>query len=439
MSANLHPDKPISHETQIWRLKILASTYFAYCGFYFTRKTFTYAKVPIAEEFGWGLDATGHSWAAFLFAYMVGQFINSFLGRKYGPRLLILGGLGLSIVANLFFGFANSFTTFVVFMFFNGLFQAAGWPGCVGGIAEWLRPNERGFIMGFWSTNYLVGNLVSKAIAGYLLGAYGWRWSFWGLTLISVGVWLLVYWWQRDRPEEVGLEPIVEDSPSLDRRTVRAAQSEEVGLRDYLSLAFNPFIMAMGMSYFCIKFLRYALDSWLPTFLNLQGMSIASSAISSGLFDAMGLAGAVLAGLALDKVFKGNWPALCLLISMGMILAYGLLFVFGTSPLWIVLLTGFIGFMIYGPDTILAGAAAVQVAGEKNGVAVAGLVNGIASFGPVVQEGVISWLVKDDPIRGMSNANLLGFCMSVIFALFMAIMLWRYIVTHRGFREADGL
>jgi sugar phosphate permease len=440
MSAAPPPHDPqyLPPEAHVWRMKILVSTYLAYCGFYLTRKTFTYSNTTIAAEFDWGLDVTGHIWATFLFSYMIGQFIHSFLGRKYGPRVLLLGGLGLSIVCNMIFGFANSYATFMVFMFFNGLFQAAGWPGCVGGVAEWLRPSERGLFMGFWSTNYLVGNLVSKAVAGYLLGVYGWRWSFWGLTLLSVLIWLLVYWWQRNRPEDVGLAPIVEQAPTKDLRTVRAAESEHIGLRQYLRLAFNPFILMMGMSYFCIKFLRYALDSWLPTFLNLQGMNVANSAISSGLFDVMGLAGAILAGYALDRVFKGNWAGLCLLISLGMILAYGLLFVFGTSPFWIVLLTGFIGLMVYGPDTILAGAAAVQVAGEKNGVAVAGLVNGIASLGPVVQEGVISWLVRDDPIQGMHNANLMGFGMSIIFFFFMLIMLWRYLKTHRGYREAEA-
>ena len=77
------------------------------------------------------------------------------------------------MVFNLIFGFANSFATFLVFMFFNGLVQAGGWPGSVGSVSEWLRPAERGRIMGVWSTNYLFGNMIIKSLGGYLLGRGG--------------------------------------------------------------------------------------------------------------------------------------------------------------------------------------------------------------------------------------------------------------------------
>jgi len=138
----------------LWRSNVLVSTYVAYAGYYLTRKAFTIAKTSIADDLGWGLEITGVVWTAVLVAYMIGQFVSSFVGRKWGPGVLRVGGLGLSIVFNAVFGFANSAATFVVFMFFNGLVQASGWPGVVGGIAEWLRPKERGTIMGFWTTSY---------------------------------------------------------------------------------------------------------------------------------------------------------------------------------------------------------------------------------------------------------------------------------------------
>jgi len=33
------------------------------------------------------------------------MFISSFIGRRWGPRVLLLGGLGLSLVFNAAFGF----------------------------------------------------------------------------------------------------------------------------------------------------------------------------------------------------------------------------------------------------------------------------------------------------------------------------------------------
>lgn len=441
MPASAATPSSLSREQIAWRWKILISTYFAYAGYYLTRKVFTIVKAPISKEFGWELSDTAHIWTAYLVAYMVGQFICSFVGRRWGPRLLLLGGLAISMACNVVFGFSNSYATFIVFMFFNGLVQASGWPGSVGGVAHWLRPRERGEIMGIWSTNYLIGNMVVKSLGGYLLGAYGWRWSFWGCTLATFAVWWLIYFWQRDRPEEVGLGPIV-DTEEESIRSIEAPQAERVTLAEYLKLALNPVVLAMGSAYFCVKFLRYALDSWLPAFLNVQGMDVAHAAYYSQIFDFAGLAGSIVAGFALDRLFRGNWAVLCFVMALGMIAGYLCVYQFGTSPRAIAVCFGLVGFMIYGPDTLMSGAAAIQVAGEKNGVAIAGIVNGIGSIGPILQEEVIGWLVRgktDAEIQaGMNNSFLLALSMSILFAILMLVLMFRLRQARDAARAAQG-
>ena len=425
------PPQGLSHEQKMWRWRILCSTYFAYAGYYLSRKVFTICKTAIAEDFGWELGATAHIWTAYLVAYMLGQFANSYIGRRWGPRVLLLGGLGISIACNIVFGFADSFATFIVFMFFNGLVQASGWPGSVGGVAQWLRVQERGTIMGVWSTNYLVGNILVKSLGGYLLGAAGWRWSFFGCTLLSFAIWWLIYFWQRNRPEDVNVEPII-DAETTGTRTVQASQEDRITFAQYRKIAFSPVILAMGTSYFCLKFLRYALDSWLPAFLNIQGLDRARAAYYSTIFDWAGFAGVLVAGVALDRLFKGNWALLCFVMGLGMIGGYVAVMVFGTNPIALSVCFGLVGFMLYGPDTVLNGAAAVQVAGEKNGVAVAGLINGIGSIGPIVQEQVIGLMMRGDLQAGMRNANVMALAMSIAFACLMLVVIWRVSIARRA-------
>ena len=82
--------------------------------------------------------------------------------------------------------------------------------------------------------------------------------------------------------------------------------------------------------------------------------------------------------------------------------------------------------MLYGPDTLFCGAGAVVVAGERNAVAVAGLVNGIGSIGPVIQEQVIGRLLEGRaPEVAVRNSNLLGLFMSILLVVFMVIIHWR--------------
>jgi MFS transporter, OPA family, sugar phosphate sensor protein UhpC len=450
MSNTISPpdeNKALSTEQHIWRWKILIATYFGYAGFYLVRKVFTICKSTLAKPiedggYGMGYEAVANIWTAYLIAYMLGMFVNSFIGRKWGPRVLLLGGLGASMLINVVFGYANSYATFLIFMFFNGLVQAAGWPGTVGGVAEWLRKKERGTIMGIWSTNYLVGNIMVKSMGGALLAHYsvqygahiGVRYSFFGCTLVAFVIWWLLFFWQRTKPQDVGLGAIVDVEHEADR-TVDASAAEQITFKQYLQLVLNPIVPMMGACYFCIKFLRYALDSWLPTFLDLQGMDVGRAAYYSTIFDWAGFVGVLVAGFALDRVFKGRWDRVCLVMGIGMVLGYVVVVQYGANPYALAFSFGLVGFMLYGPDTLLCGAGAVVVAGERNAVAVAGLVNGIGSIGPVIQEQVIGRLLEGrDPQIAIRNANLLGLSMSVLFVVFMVIINWRVGVIRRNQR-----
>jgi OPA family glycerol-3-phosphate transporter-like MFS transporter len=251
-------------------------------------------------------------------------------------------------------------------------------------------------------------------------------------------IWWVIYFWQRNRPQDAGLPPIIE-KPGAGARTVPASNEEHITLGQYARLAFNPIVLVMGASYFSIKFLRYALDSWLPTFLHLQGLDLGRAAYYSQVFDFAGLAGAILAGWALDRWFRGNWPLLCLVMGLGLIGSYLLVVKFGANPYALAFCFGLVGFMIYGPDTLLGGAAVVQVAGERNAVAVAGIVNGIGSIGAVIQEEVIGALMKNqDPQIGIDNANLLTLGISITFLVSMGVVLLRVQVGNRRTNAVVG-
>src|SRR5262245_53844330 len=134
-------------------------------------------------------------------------------------------------------------------------------------MAAWFRRAERGTVMGLWSTCYQLGSVGAKAFAAFLLGWLGWRWSFWGASLVLGLVWLLFLVLERDRPEDVGLPEIADDEP---REGVEGVAEASAGAEreSFVALLLNRTVLAMGVAYFCFKFLRYAIDSWLPYFLD---------------------------------------------------------------------------------------------------------------------------------------------------------------------------
>ncbi len=422
--------KPLGPEYRAWRWKILTSTYVAYIGYYMTRKIFTICKTSIANDLGWELGDTAYIYASLLLAYVVGQFLNSYIGRKWGPRVILLWGLGITIVCNTIFGITNSYATFILFMFINGLAQASGWPGCIGGISKWLRSQERGSIMGIWTTNHIIGNIAYKSIGGVLLASFGWRWAFFGMTVLTLLVWALILLWQRDRPEDVGLQSL-EDQDEDYGMAIKASQEDHISFSEYLRVAFNPLIFIMGVAYFSVKFLRYALDSWLPSFLNIQGLPVDQASYYSMSFDIAGVFGTIFAGYVLDRWFRGNWAGLCFVCAIGTVLGYLAVIYAGINPIMIAICFGLVGFMLYGPDSILTGAAAVAVAGKANAVAVTGIINGIGSVGPIIQELVIGKLMRSDNLQmGITKSNYLALFISIAMTLSTAYLAWYFYRVH---------
>ena len=124
-------------------------------------------------------------------------------------------------------------------------------------------------------------------------------------------------------------------------------------------------------------------------------------------------------------------------MTSGMVLGYVAVAKYGANPVLLAWCFGAVGFMLYGPDTLMGGAAAVQVAGERNAVAVAGLVNGLGSLGPVVQEELIGRIMgKGNTQAGINHANLLCLGMSVAVVVLYVVIAWNVSRSRRALGKA---
>lgn len=375
---------------RVWQIKIFSATWLAYVGYYFARKAFYVVKSPIVDALGFTALDLAHLGTAYLVFYMVGQYSSAFFGRKLGPKLLLLVGMGISLLCNFAFGFSNSFWTIIIFLSLNGLAQGTGWPGCIGSLAYWFKRDKRGTILGFWATCYQVGSIVSTAFAAYMLGEFGWRWSFFGASIILLIIWFIVLVLHPNRPEDVGLDPIEEEEENESTKPIQNSNSEKLGWsKDVWST-----VITMGLIYFTIKFLRYALWSWVPFFLNKNfEMEVSNAGYLSTVFDMAGFAGVLFAGFASDKIFKGRRSLLSAIMLSCMALAFILMYVKGANDLMFFTISmGLAGFMLYGPDSLISGVGAIDVGTKKGALVAAGIINGTGSIGPIFQEEIIGWL-----------------------------------------------
>jgi OPA family sugar phosphate sensor protein UhpC-like MFS transporter len=405
---------------------VFAATYLSYFGFYFCRKAWGATKAGIQEQLHWSKETVGNIGAAYLIAYAIGQFLASRMGPKLGPRLNVLIGMALSITVTAAMGISVSPWTFAGLMAVLGLSQATGWSGNVGTMANWFHKHERGRVMGAWSTNFTVGSLVAVGVYGILLGdvdAKDQPWTlpfFVGASVLAV-IWIQFYFFQRNEPEDVGLPPIDDpETPLIDESKVVEPKEVKLTREQWTNL------LIVGGFYFFVKLVRYAIWGWATYFLELKyGLGGKQANSYSLIFDACGIPGVYVTGWLSDRFFKSRRAEVALLMMIGMTAATGLLMAFGGNGVTVfVVLLGVVGFFLYGPDSLLTGAGAMDIGSRRAATFAAAVISGFGSLGPVVQEVIIP-RVYDEKTAGLTPVFAILFASAVMAALFCGLLVWR--------------
>jgi len=372
-----------------WQVKILSATWLAYVGYYFCRMNFYVVKKAFGEALSLDAIGLGHLGTAYLVGYAIGQFSSAYFGRRLGPKRLLLIGTGISIFCNVIFGLAETFWIILVFMAVNGIAQGTGWPGCIGSLGFWFKREQRGSILGVWSTCYQLGPVAAKTFAAWMLTAEGYQWSFFGAALVLSAIWVLVLILHPNTPEDVGLESVRDEE---DQTGDSGDRKRGLGWTRQVVVS----ILLMGSIYFCIKFLRYTLFSWAPYFLGMNfDLKGDEAGYLSTVFEAAGFAGVLFAGFASDRLFKGRRASIALIMLTFMALAFLLMATLGGRILlFFTISMGLTGFMLYGPDSLLSGVGAIDVGSKRGALTAAGIINGMGSVGPIFQEQLVAWMYE---------------------------------------------
>jgi OPA family glycerol-3-phosphate transporter-like MFS transporter len=379
---------------RLYRWQLIVATWWSYAGFYVTRKVFNIAKGPMKEVLLLDDVRIGKIYVVYLVGYALGQFVSAGLSRRMRHRTQLLLGMGVSIACNVAMGLLvtrgpAAYHPIMLIMGIHGVAQATGWPCNIGLLANWTHHSERGRLVAIWGTCYQLGSVVAKHLASFLLGWLGLSWSFYGSCVVLAAVWLMFWFWGRERPESHGLAPVeVEASPSTTTSTSTAPVLDGARLMRLM--------ISMGIIYFTFKFLRYALDSWSALIINEHfHLKAHHAGHLSTTFDWLGFLGVIAAGFLSDYVFKTRRAAVIFLMTAGTFVATFAMWRIGlTSVTAFAVLLGLIGFMMMGPDSLLSGAGAIDIGGREKAALAAGIINGLGSIGPIAQEYAIPLLKK---------------------------------------------
>jgi MFS transporter, OPA family, glycerol-3-phosphate transporter len=409
-----------------WQKRIFALLWTSYASYYLCRMNFAAAQPEMLREFtGWTRAQVGMIPSVYAIFYATGQFINGQIGSRFGARRMMVIGLVVISICNLLFSVTESYWMMLVLWAINGYCQAIGWPQVVQTMSNWFRVGRRGTMMGLISTCYQGGNVLAWLMAGYLVSEHGWRASFWvpGLIMIPMAIVLLIG--MRNRPEDAGL-PHIRDDGEADPEADAGAPVEDWTIMRILKVTLaSKVLWILALSYFCFNAVRYAFMNWgIQYFNNFHHVDIKKSAFMSIAFPLIGSLGAISSGWVSDRFFGSRRAPVCT-VMLAILAGICLLFIPVEQGDWITatIVLAVAGFMIYGPDAILTGAAAIDLSHPKAAAAAAGFIMAMGNLGAALVAGFGVGLILD---RSGGDWNPVFYTLAILslMAAGMSAILW---------------
>lgn len=309
--------------------------------------------------------------------------VNGFISGLTTPRNFLAVGLAGSAACNIVFPFTDSFLAMNLIWGFNAFFQSIAWPQYVRLMNEWYKPTEIGTR---WSILSIANQLGSVAI---LLGlndvvtSYSWKAGFWLPGIVCLAGTLILYLLPLQSYQEVS------DNKHPPKRT-NADDAPQTTFKDikpiFKEIISNKLLWLIAFANMFLYVVKTGVCTWVPLYLQqAKNFSLNESIKGMMVFEIVGAAGGLFAGLASDKLFKGRRGPIGVSF-MGLLLISLILLWQGPASfgLFNKVALGLTGFAIFGPQ-IMVGVASVDFSSQKAAVAA----NGCVSFFAYI---ATSWL-----------------------------------------------
>ncbi len=348
----------------------------AYIGIYLCRKNLSVAVPALQKAWSLNKEQIGIVASVSTVAYAVGKFLFGPITDRLGGRTALLGSMTLVAVFGAVGGLSPSLAVLTLVYSANRLCGSASWGAMLKQVPEWFTPEKLPFTCGLLSLSYVFGGAVAVSFAGIVARMTHDSWpAVLALPSAVLAVLVALAW---------VVLPRREPKPSAS-----AAASPKDGFRfsRYLELMTErKFLIVVALS-FTLTLLRETFNFWTVDFIRTEGGAQVSSSVAAFMstpFDLCGSVGIVLMGWVFGRLQpRGRQRLLVVVLVLlaGLLASLPVLFHAG---LWVLATgVGLIGFLVYGPYSLLGGVLSVEVRGKEFAATVSGVVDGtgyIAGF-----------------------------------------------------------
>lgn len=427
-----------------YHVRVFIHTFIIYVLFHAARKTLSTVKPslinvwtsntsspdgPLFESKQSAVEFLGALDTGFMITYSIGLYICGTLGDHYNPRRILALGMALSAVSVFTFGFITetfqiySAPLYAILWVSNGFFQSVGWPLVVCIMGSWFGKTARGTVIGAWSTNASVGNILATLIASWTVNI-GYQWPFLIICTSLFAYSILIFFHLPSAPWEVDDEIKKKDG----NEKVPREDFERPPPLGFFRAWLLPGVIAFAISYLCLKLVNDGFFFWLPFYLH-NGLNWQEST-ADGLaawYDVGGIISSIIAGALSDRMKSRT-----IIIFVMLLLSTVTLLAYAHSPVeyyWNAFILLIVGFFIGGPLNMIAGCITSDLGksevlrGNAEALStVTGIIDGTGSVGSAIGQWLIplvrNWLGWDAIFYGFM-------IMVVLSALCISPVLWR--------------
>lgn len=348
-----------------------------YIGVYLCRRNFSVAIPMLQEYFNASRAEIGTIASVSTAAYAAGKFIFGPLIDRYGGR----GSFLLALCGVACFGALGAFATSVLLLtvFYSGnrLAGSAGWGGMVKLVPDWFPVRLLPFAMALLSLSFVFGGVIATMFAGQIAEWSGNNWRA-VMGVPSIVLVLLIVVMAVVLPRSVKRQPVADTSGTEPSAVPSIKASSFARLQELARI--RKFWIVLGLS-FILTLFRETFSTWTVDFIKTEGGEEVSTRIAAFLstpFDALGAVGILFLGWVFGRISSGQRSLLLLvMLSLLAMIVWSLPSLAQHGRLALLVAVGAIGFLSYGPYSLLAGILAVEIRGPAYVATVAGMVDGV--------------------------------------------------------------
>lgn len=320
---------------------------------------------------------------------MIGALGCGYLADKWGRKPVLIGTLLLFSLGNLLLTVTPNVEWFLVVRLITGIGLGGELPVAATIIADHFTGTQRSRMLvlvdSFWAFGWIVAALLSFLIMPHI----GWRLT----VLITALMGLYALLMRRHLPVEQGRQ-----------------QSEKIAfgqaLRRVWSVEYRRSTICLSILWFVIMFAYYGMFLWLPSVLVLRGFSLVHGFGYTVLMSLAQLPGYYLAAWLIGVVKRKAVLTTYLIGTVVSAAAFGL----ANNPVMIIISGAWLSFFTLGAWGIMIAFTPGQFAPAVRGIGM-GFAQSIGRIGATIGPFLVGALMA------------LGFCITAIFMVFVAVLL----------------